>query len=101
VRYSTGLLHIKHGPIGEPGLADLDASQIEQIWVKIRAGSRGSRHFSLHGRFRDGRSLVLISFLKSMEIALWLELTVEGWLGLADDGFVEFEEYEEAEPSDG
>lgn len=88
---------IRHGPLPWKGVKPMDPAQIEQIWVHEKIGSKGSRSWYLKAKLIDGKELTLLGSLNSMAEGEWLEITLEDWLGIEDDGRRGSEHYTESD----
>ena len=87
VEVRTGHISVTHGPLWWPGAVELDANDVEQLYVETRVirGKNSSRTvYDLKARLRDGSSTDLCKGVSELSSARYLEHRVEGWLGIED-----------------
>ncbi len=78
---------LRHGPLPWPGSCDLDAADLEQLYVKekINRGRNGSTQtYQLRLKTRGGRDLKLLSGLSNPDQALYIERQIEEHLSIED-----------------
>ena len=87
VRATKNRLYIKHRPVPWVGNRELDVSQIDQLYTKMKVTqNKGSTSYSyeVHAVLKGGKQLKLISGLDSSEEALYIEQELERFLGIKD-----------------
>lgn len=81
---SAGRLQVRHGPLPWPGEHDVDARDIDQLYVKCCPGGDGLDTFELHAILGDQAHVKLVDALSESEQALFLEQQLEAFLGIED-----------------
>ena len=88
IEVGGGSLRIRHAPLPWPGQCDLLTSEVKQLYCQERVthGKHGTPHYSyhLHAVTERGRKVKLLSNLKDVDEALYLEQEVERRLGIKD-----------------
>jgi hypothetical protein len=84
---SAEKLAIRHGPLPWLGNQELAAANLRQLYVKekaSRSNNSTSVHFELHALGHSGGDKKLLGGIQSSEQALFIERSVEKYLGIED-----------------
>lgn len=87
IRVESGRLSIRHSPIPWMGNADLDASNLDQLYCKEkthRNKSGVSYTYEVWAVLREGKSRKLLSTSMEQDQALYIEQRLEQALGIRD-----------------
>lgn len=84
VEVGNGVFSIRHGPLPWRGNRTIPAAELEQLYCRRVAESRGSSTYELHALTTDGKKLKLLSGLSKPEDAWYFEQQIERCLGLKD-----------------
>lgn len=87
IQCRDGRLTLAHGPLPWPGACDIDAGELEQLYVreKISRGRHGTnRIYQVRMKTKTGHDKKLVSTLTDAEQALYIEQQIEDHLGIAD-----------------
>lgn len=77
-------LSIRHVPLPTPGNRTLEISQVDQFYAEEVRGNKGSRSYTLSVLLKDGKKVRLLGGLPDASSALYLEQTLEQFLGIED-----------------
>jgi hypothetical protein len=83
VRFADGLVTVKHGPLWWPGKRELNAREVQQLFVVEKIGNKGSRSYEVCALLRDARRVTLVKAGDAAQ-ARFLEVKLEHALGLID-----------------
>ena len=75
-------LSVRHFPLPWPGALTLRCADAEQFFTVEHIGSEGSRSYEVCAVLRDGRKVEVLGSLTNPGEALFLEQTLESYLGL-------------------
>jgi hypothetical protein len=85
IRVSNGKLSVRHGPIPAFGNRDIDVSDLRQLYTVTKARSKGGTTYEVHALAAVGPTVKLVSGLRDMQQAVYIERTLEDHLRIEDD----------------
>lgn len=80
-------LSVRHGPLPWPGNKALEGEALDQLFTReqVHHGKNGTQlSYDLVARSADGVEVVLVRRLEQPEEGLFLEQTLERWMGIED-----------------
>lgn len=83
VSLAEGKLSVHHGPLWWPGRTSLARGDVQQLFV-VEQRAKNSVTYQVCALLRDGTRRVLVRSLRDEAAARYLEVRLEGLLGLAD-----------------
>lgn len=88
IELTPELLKVEHGPLPWPGNRTLPVLDVDQLYCKDRfqpvQRGRPSLTYQVCALLKDGRTVTLLSWLTERDQALFVEQTLEKWLGIPD-----------------
>lgn len=85
VRIAEGRLTIHHAPIPTFSNRDIPLHELRQLFTVTKKGSKGDPTYEVHATTTVGPTVKLVTGLKDMQQAAFLEATIEDHLGIEDD----------------